>query len=158
MKKIITLTAFALLLGVGCTAQQRRIVSNALADDSASAPPSTMTFIDYAPTDTVAVADPPVPASNVVAVADCATFSVNVSGYEDGTAVYVGEGAQPPFGFTVGGSGSYFQFTPQPGGAFLNAMPVGSYEATHGYSLIVDVQRPSTGFVNQRVAQVDVAC
>lgn len=109
MKKILTLTAFALLLGVGCTAQQRQIVSNALADDSASAPTSTMTFIDYAPTDTVAIADPPVPVAPIaVAVAQCDSVNFRILGYDIGTKIAVSIGSEPPYGFTVGEPNALF--------------------------------------------------
>ena len=63
----------------------------------------------------------------VTASADCEALNVDLAGFPDGTAVFVSEGHQPPFGFVVG-TGPFWDLTPQPGGGSgpSTSIPVGS--------------------------------
>lgn len=83
---------------------------------------ATAAFITFAPI--AAHAD-----AIVTASADCETLSVDVAGLPDGTAVFVTEGQQPPFGFVVG-TGPFWGFTQQPGGATAS-IKIGAYEREH---------------------------
>lgn len=68
----------------------------------------------------------------VTASADCEALNVDVSGFPDGTAVFVSEGDQPPFGFVVG-TGPFWDFTPQPGGGSTR-IPIGLYDREHEFA------------------------
>lgn len=80
----------------------------------------------------------PAPApEQVIASVDCQTFNIEISGYPDGTDVLVGEGDQPPYGFTVG-SAQMWQFTPIAGGGKA-ALPIGLYQSTHAFNAVIEV-------------------
>lgn len=92
---------------------------------------ATAALIAFAPS--AVHADPIITAS-----ADCEYLDVDVAGLPDGTAVFVSEGQQPPFGFTVG-TGPYWGFTPQPGGASAH-IPIGAYERVHLFTWAVGTE------------------
>lgn len=71
----------------------------------------------------------------VSASVDCSTFTFTVSGYPDGTAVFVNVGSNPPWGFTVGGE--TWTFTPVVGGA-TGSVLIPEYDAAHGFDAIID--------------------
>jgi hypothetical protein len=68
----------------------------------------------------------------VSASADCEVLNVDVAGFPDGTAVFVSEGQQPPFGFVVG-TGPFWDFTPQPGGGSTR-IPISLYDREHEFA------------------------
>ena len=68
----------------------------------------------------------------VTASADCEALNVDVAGFPDGTAVFVSEGHQPPFGFVVG-TGPFWDFTPHPGGGSAR-IPISLYDREHEFA------------------------
>lgn len=99
----------------------------------------TAAIITAATAALIAVAPSAVHADPIItASADCEYLDVDVAGLPDGTAVFVSEGQQPPFGFTVG-TGPYWGFTPQPGGASAH-IPIGAYERVHLFTWAVGTE------------------
>lgn len=80
---------------------------------------------------------------NVTGSANCETVTVNASGFPTGTAVYVGLGAQPPYGFTVG-SGIPWQFHLTDDGGYGTLAVI---DASYSFPFIVDTQAPGEPMV-----------
>lgn len=75
-------------------------------------------------------------APTVTATVDCNTFSFTVSGYPEGTDVFIEIASEPPRGFTVGGDSR--GFTPIAGGA-AGTLPIPVYWSTQVFGATIDI-------------------
>lgn len=109
-RRLATIAAVGLLSFSGCTRQQIA-AAIALHEQQTAAP-------------------------TVTASVDCQSFAFTVSGYPDGTNVFIEIGSEPPRGFTVGGDRG--GFTPIAGGA-TGTLAIPGYWTTQMFFATIDM-------------------
>jgi len=78
-------------------------------------------------------ADDPAPSTATVTVTiDCTHYATSFTGLHTGDSVMVTEGAEPPYGFTVGGNPWRF-FVDEQAGTARGDVPIAAWESTRAF-------------------------